>query len=54
MWFDTAERLPDNGHAVEVITESYAVRELFYDNNMFWLPGKEMYVYFVPVRWRYI
>lgn len=48
----TAETLPPDGAAVEVITPGGEQRELGYSSGLWWLPDRSMYVYFVPTYWR--
>jgi hypothetical protein len=51
-WHSVAETKPPEGKHVEVITQGGDHRTLFYKHGLWWLPGSEMYVYFVPKFWR--
>jgi hypothetical protein len=52
MWYETRKQLPPEGVLLDVITESNDERQLIFEHNLFWLPNKEMYVYFTPKLWK--
>jgi hypothetical protein len=39
---------PPDGVLLDCITASGDQRQLIYDNGLFWLPDRSMYVYFTP------
>lgn len=43
---------PPSNVLLDVITESGDQRQLIFDSNLWWLPDKSMYVYFLPEFWR--
>jgi hypothetical protein len=50
-WHPVAETPPE-GVLLEVLTPGGDQRNLIFEDNLWWLPSKKMYVYFVPTYWR--
>lgn len=45
---------PPEGVVVEVRTPGGDERPLIFDDGLWWIPSREMYVYFTPTHWRSI
>jgi hypothetical protein len=52
MWNLTKDKRPDDGTLCRVITEGGDERDLIFEKGLWWLPSREMYVYFTPTHWR--
>lgn len=51
-WTPTGEALPPEGWLLDVKQPSGVVGQLRFERNLWWLPDKSMYVYYVPTAWR--
>lgn len=54
MWYFTKDRLPNDRRLVEATTPNGDVTRLKYHNNLWWTSDMVMYVYYTPVKWRYV
>jgi len=52
-WYNVNDEEPFEGSLVEVVTPGDNVKDLKYSGGLWWLPDMSIYVYFVPVKWRY-
>lgn len=55
MWTKITDEHPPKGKVVKTkIDDENGVRneqDLLFDNNLWWLPDKSMYVYYTPTHW---
>jgi hypothetical protein len=51
-WTPTSEGTPPNKSEVIAIAPSGDERPLYFENGLWFLPDRSMYVYFVPTFWR--
>ena len=51
-WNLTASALPPVGVKVRTMSEGGIEQTMIYDNNLWWLPDKSMYVYYTPQFWK--
>lgn len=50
----TSNIKPIEGKILETMDSGGAIQKLIYKKNLWWFPDMSMYVYYVPVFWRYI
>lgn len=50
----TSQRLPQENIAVETMCSQGHIQTLKRKGNMWWFPDESMYVYYIPMYWRYI
>lgn len=57
MWISTEESLPPENMVVETKIDDADgcrnIQPLYRKGNLYFIPEKEMYVYYVPTHWRY-
>jgi len=51
-WAVTEKKAPPEGVLLDVITETGRQTQLIFEQGMWWLEDKSMYVYFVPLFWK--
>lgn len=54
MWNHTSSQLPEEGRVVLTISESGMEQALKRQGNLWYLPDGSMYVYYTPIKWRYL
>lgn len=52
MWHRVGEKAAPQGEIVLALTPGGDVRELRFQDNLWWLPDMSMYVYFTPTHWK--
>lgn len=54
MWHRTDMQLPQDGVVVLTVSESGLEQKLKRQGNLWFFPDGSMYVYYTPVKWKYI
>lgn len=54
MWNHTSSQLPNEGVVVSTVSEGGMEQELKRQGNLWFYPDGSMYVYYTPVKWKYI
>lgn len=54
MWYFVKDKYPRELKLIEATTPSGDVVRLKYHNFLWWTPDMKIYVYFTPVKWRYL